>query len=130
MTSYFREKKAGPYRSRRGVILGIFKGLSNYWDFPVFWLRFLAVLLLFCTGFWPVVGLYLLAGIIMKPEPALAVRSDEDLEFYSSYAASRTLALSRVKRTYEQLERRLRRLEDVITSKEYNWDRRFTQNNQ
>jgi len=121
------KKRTGPFRSRSGVLLGVCKGLSEYLNFPVFWSRAIAIALLLFTGLWPVVGLYLLAALIMKPEPVLPFRDVEDHEFYSSYTTSRTLALQRLKRTYDNLNRRLRRMEDIITSKDYDWNRRFNQ---
>jgi len=124
---YFQEERSGPFRSRSGVLLGVCKGLADYFNFPVFWARAIAVALLLFTGFWPVIGLYLLAALIMKPEPVLPFRDAEDHEFYSSYTTSRSLALQRLKRTYDHLDRRLRRMEDIITSKDYDWDRRFNQ---
>ena len=48
-----------------------------------------------------------------------------DEEFYSSYAASKTMALSRLKKRFDQLERRARRIENVITDREYEWDERL-----
>jgi len=117
----------GLFRSRSGVLLGVCKGLAEYFNFPVFWCRAIAVAFLLFTGFWPVVGLYLLAALIMKPAPVLPFRDVEDHEFYSSYTTSRTLALQRLKHTYDNLNRRLLRMEDIITSKDYDWDRRFNQ---
>ena len=61
----------------------------------------------------------------MKPEPVLPLQSDEDSEFYNSYTSSRSMALNRLKRTYDSLDRRLQRMENVVTSKEYDWDRRL-----
>ena len=34
------------------------------------------------------------------------------------------MALGRLKRTYDTLERRLRRMEDVVTSRDFDWDQR------
>lgn len=115
----------GLYKSRSGVIFGVCKGLAEYFNFSVFWTRAAAVALLVFTGLWPIVGIYLLAALLMKPEPAIPFENESDQEFYNSYSSSRSAAVNRVKRTYEQLERRLKRLEDVVTAKEYDWDRRF-----
>jgi phage shock protein C len=113
------------YRSRSGMILGVCKGLARYLDISLFWTRFLAVLLLFFTGFWPMLGIYLLAGFLLKPEPVLAVGSDEENDFYQAYARSKNEGLSRIKNKFQRLDKRIRRLEDVVTSREFDWDRRF-----
>lgn len=121
-----RERK-GLYRSRSGVILGVCKGLAEYFDLSVFWTRVVAVGFLIFTGLWPIVGLYLLAALLMKPEPMVKFRDDGDQEFYNSYTTSRRMAIRRLKRTYENLDRRLRRMEDSVTTKEFDWERRFHQ---
>jgi phage shock protein C len=115
----------GLYRSRQGVILGVCRGIADYFDFSVIWIRIIVVFLLIMTGIWPVAGLYFIAALIMKPEPVIPLSSDDEREFYDSYTHSRHHAVSRLKRRFERLERRIRRMEDVVTSKEYDWDRRF-----
>ena len=115
----------GLYRSRRGVILGGCRGIADYFDFSVIWIRIIAVFLLIMTGIWPMAGLYFLAALIMKPAPVIPINSDDEQEFYDSYTHSRHHAVNRLKRRFERLERRIRRMEDVVTSKEYDWDRRF-----
>ncbi|MBW2092618.1 MAG: envelope stress response membrane protein PspC [Deltaproteobacteria bacterium] len=117
--------RRGPYRSRHGILLGVCQGLADYFNFSVFWTRVIVVGLLIFTGFWPVAGLYLLAGLLMKPEPVIPFDSDEDQEFYDSFTRSRGMALRRVKRAYDNLNRRLQRMEDIVTTKEFNWDQRF-----
>lgn len=121
------ETRTGPYRSRTGVILGVIKGLAEYFNLSVFWCRVVAVGFLFFTGVWPIVGLYLLAALLIKQEPMVEFSDDTDQEFYNSYTSSRKMAVKRLKRTYDRLEKRLRRLEDRVTGKEYDWDRRFNQ---
>lgn len=113
------------YRSRDGMILGVCKGLARFLDISVFWTRFAAVLLLIFTGFWPVTGIYLLAGFLLKPEPVLPLNTDEENDFYHVYAQSRKEGVARVKTKFERLEKRIRRLEDVITSREFDWDQRL-----
>ncbi len=113
------------YRSRRGWILGVCRGIAEARDIPVFWVRAIAVILVFVTSVWPALLLYLVAALLLKPEPVLRLNSDEDLEFYNSYSASRKMALMRLKRTFDNLDRRIQRMETTITAREYDWDRRF-----
>ena len=116
------------YRSRNGMILGVCKGLAEYFDFPVFWKRVIAVVLLFVSGIWPLVIVYFAAALLMKPEPILPLETEDEQEFYNSYASSRRMALHRLKRTYDNLDRRIRRMEDIVTNREYDWERRLHQN--
>ena len=116
-----------PYRARDGAIFGVCKGLARYAGFSIFWTRFVAVLLLFFGGIWPVLGIYLLAALLMKPEPVLPPRSAEEHEFYTSYVTSRKMALQRLKRTFDHLDRRIQRLENIVTAPSYNWEERLHQ---
>lgn len=125
MNRFERVFRGGLHRSRNGVILGVCRGVAEYFDFSVFWVRALAVLLLLLSGFWPITGIYFIAALLMKPEPAIPIHSDDEQEFYDSYVSRRKGAVDRLKRRYENLERRIRRMEHTVTSKEYDWDSRL-----
>lgn len=113
------------YRSRRGMIFGVCRGLADYSGVPAFWIRLAAVVILLGTGFFPAIAGYVVIAIVMKPEPALPFTSAEDEEFYGSYTSSRSAALQRLKRTMDRLDSRIRRMENVVTSREYDWERRL-----
>ena len=115
------------YRSRSGIFLGVIKGVANYFDFSVFWARVLTIVaILFFLGFW-FPFLYLGAAFLMKPEPVIPLETEDDREFYSSFTSERRLALSRLKRTFESIDRRIRRMETIVTDREYDWDRRLNE---
>ena len=113
------------YRSRSGWLLGVCKGLAAFLDVPVFWVRAGVVVLTPFTGVWPMLVGYMLAGLFIRLEPVLTPDSDEERTLYNEYAASRKSALERVKRRFDRLDRRIRRLEDHVTSREYDFDRRL-----
>lgn len=113
------------YRSRHGMIFGVCQGLSDYSGISTFWIRLAAVIILLGTWFFPAIAAYVLIAIIMKPEPAVPFASAEDEEFYGSYTSSRRAALQRLKRTMDRLDSRIRRMENVVTSREYDWERRL-----
>jgi phage shock protein C len=113
------------YRSRRGWIFGVCQGLSEYADISVFWVRFAAFIALLFTGFWPMVLIYIVAAIFLKPAPVIEFTNDEDWDFYQTYTADRKRALLRLKKRCEVLDRRTRRMENIVTKREYDWDRRF-----
>jgi phage shock protein C len=117
--------RRGVYRSRNGAIFGVCRGLAEYFDFSVFWVRFIAVALLLLTGLWPAMVLYILAALVMKKEPAIPVSSVDEQMFYDDLSQSRHAATRRLKRRYEGLDNRIRRMEDIVTSREYDWERRF-----
>jgi phage shock protein C len=115
----------GLYRSRKGVLFGVCRGLADYFDLKVVWIRMLAVVLLIMTGLWPMTGIYLVAALVMKPEPVRPIHNDDEREFYHSYVHSPEGAAQRIRRRAQDLERRIRRLEDSVTSREFDWDRRI-----
>lgn len=125
MSRLERVFRGGLYRSRNGVILGVIRGIAEYFDFSVFWARVIAVILLFFSGFWPITALYFIAALLMKPEPVLPLHSEDEEEFYDSYVHSRKGAVDRIKRRYDNLERRIRRMEHAVTSREYDWEQRL-----
>jgi len=117
--------RGGLYRSRDGIILGVCRGIAEYFDFSVFWARAVALILLLFTGFWPIMGLYFVAALLMKPEPVLPIHTDEEQEFYESYVHSRRGATDRLRRRFSNLERRIQRMEHFVTSREFDWEHRL-----
>lgn len=113
------------YRARDGKLMGVCKGLAQHFGMSVFWVRVLFVAAALFTGFWPVVGLYVLAGLVMKPRPVLQPADAGERDFYGSYVSSRGEALRRLKEKFDRLEGRIRRMEDVVTRRDFDWDRRF-----
>ncbi len=117
--------RGGPHRSRRGLVMGVCRGLAEHFDFSVFWVRAITVMLLILSGFWPVFILYFVAVLVMKPEPVVSISNDDEQEFYDSYVHSREGAVARLKRRYESLNRRIQRIEDAVTAREFDWDRKI-----
>ena len=117
--------RVGLYRSRNGVILGVCRGFADYFDFSIFWARAIAIIFFLISGIWPAIGLYLIAALVMKPEPVIPIETEAEQEFYDSYTHSSHLAAQRLKRRYENLERRIQRMEHIVTTREFDWDNRL-----
>ena len=128
MSNYNRMGRRGLYRSRNGVILGVCRGVSDYFDFSVFWIRAIAVLLFIFTGFWPIVGIYILAALLMKTNPAEPAATAGNRNCGVRNRCSRNEAAERLKRKWRYLEKRIRRMEDKVTSREYDWNSRYHSN--
>jgi len=126
MRRFYRRNKRGPYRSRNGAILGVCRGIAEYFDFNVFWVRTIAVVVLFLSGLWPIVAIYIVASLLMKPEPVRPFESEAERDFYDSYIHSRESAARRLKRRFANLDRRVRRMEDTVTGPEFDWERRMS----
>ena len=113
------------HRSRNGVILGVCRGVADYFDFSVFWARAIAVGLLIFTHFGLVIGLYLLAALLMKSEPAIPFRTGPKHGYDSRYTNAKHDTFNRLKRKWQRLEKRIRKMEDKVTSREFDWINRF-----
>lgn len=124
MTRYYN-KQGGIYRARDGVFLGVCKGVAEYFDFSAFWVRMALVIVFIFSGFWPAIGIYLVAAFFMRPEPVKPIGSEEEQEFYDSYVHSPRSAAQRLKKKFQDLDRRIRRMEDKVTGREYEWEKRF-----
>lgn len=125
MRRFKKRTDRGLYRSRNGVIAGVCRGLAEYFDFSVFWLRTMVVIIFLLSGIWPVVALYFLAMLLMKPEPVRPFSSPGEEEFYDSYVRSPQGAASRLRQRFERLDRRIRRMEDTVTSRDFDWERKM-----
>jgi phage shock protein C len=112
---------SGFYRSRNGIFMGVCRGFAEHFDISVFWTRMIVLILFLFTGFWPVGVMYIVAGLIFKVEPVVPFHTEHDHEFYNSYTQSRESAIQRVKKKFENIERRIQRMEHTVTSKEFDW---------
>ncbi len=125
MSIYNRMPKRGLYRSRSGVILGVCRGVGDYFDISVFWIRAVVVVLLIFTGLWPVMGIYILAALLMKSEPVVDAGNAPEKKVGGRDRRRATDAAARLRGKWKHLEKRIRRMEDKVTSREYDWNSRF-----
>lgn len=116
--------EGGPYRSRKGSVFGVCRGLAEHFDFNVTAMRVLWVIGGVTLTF-PVVLIYIILAFALKPEPVIPLESADDAEFYASFTASKSMALHRLKRTYDNLDRRIQRMESIVTDRGYDWDNRL-----
>ncbi len=123
--NYQRNCEYGLYRARNGMILGVCKGLSNATRIPLWLVRTLFVLFAIFTSGFPVVFIYLIMAIIMRPEPVVPFQSDEEVEFYNTHGDTRRSAIERMRAILSKLDRRVQRLENAVTDPEKDWERRF-----
>lgn len=115
------------YRSRNGKVFGVFQGIADATGLDAFWMRFIFVIFLLLTGIFPLIPLYILAALLMRPRP-LAELNDEEEEFYNSMTTNRTLAVRRLSSKLDALDRRARRIEDIAKARGYDWDQRMKEN--
>lgn len=125
MSRYNSISRRGLYRSRDGIILGVCRGVADYFNFPVFWIRAMVVAVVIFSGLWPIIGLYILAALLMKSEPGVPGRRRSKENSYCRYNRSRHDTAERFKRKWRHLEKRIRSMEDKVTSRKFDWNSRF-----
>lgn len=119
------ERKGGPYRSTNQMVSGVCAGLAEHFGIAPFWARIGAVVLFFVAGPWPTLSLYIVASILMKPSPALPFRSEGEQDFYDAYTRAPKYTVHHIYEKFQNIERRVRRMEDSVTTRAYEWDRKF-----
>ena len=102
--------------------MGVCRGLSEFFNFNVFWMRVIVLLLFLLTGFWPVGVIYIVVGLLLKVEPVTPLRDEKEEEFYHTYTHSKQSAVQRIKRKFDNIERRIQRMEHTVTSREFDWE--------
>ena len=112
---------SGLYRSRRGLFMGVCRGIAEHFHFSVFWMRVIVFALFLFTGFWPVGVMYIVAGLLLRLEPVIPLENETDQEFYHTYTSSRSAAIQRIKRKFENIDRRIQRMEHTVTSREFDF---------
>jgi len=109
------------YKSRQGLFMGVCRGIAEHFHLSVFWTRAVVFGLFLFTGFWPVGVMYIVAGLLLSPEPVVPLETESDQEFYNSYTSSRSAAIQRIKRKFENIDRRIQRMEHTVTSREFDF---------
>ena len=140
------------YRSSNGKMLGVFSGVAESLGYPVCRTRWIGVAILVvlawklgASGLWvtAMVGgfFYMLLALLMQPpRPAgmngAAANGDDDLippplaaRRWSSFRQESPVAprvdLAQLDRQLDSLNRRIQRMETIVTDRQYDWDRRM-----
>ena len=121
--TFFQRHKL--YRSRTNrVLFGVCGALADYFDFNPTAMRVLAALLIFLTFPFGLI-VYIVLGFVMKPAPDRSFANVEEEDFYYAVKDSPSLAIQRIRRRFEQLDKRLQRMEDIVTSRHSDLDEEF-----
>ncbi len=108
------------YRSRRGLLFGVCRGVAERLDLSVFWTRILVLIAFVATGFWPVGAAYLLAALLLKREPGAWEPDYRKYAVEAQYGAARAC-----RRAADSLDARLRRVEAAAARDVEDWDERL-----
>ncbi len=127
MAAYYSKKL---YRSRRGEIFGVCKGIADWKDLPVGPIRLAVVLIALTTAVVPVLVIYILAALVMPVEPkATEQRFYDNEDIGSRYKENRNRTVNDLKREFDNLKSKVSGMEGKIfdedRDKEKQWEKRF-----
>ena len=140
------------YRSSNGKMLGVFSGIAESLGYGVCKTRWIGVALLLilagklgADGLWvtAMVGgfFYMLLALLMQPPRPAGMRpptADEEEDLIPPPLAARRwgsfrpetpvaprVDLAQLDRQLDSLNRRIQRMETIVTDRQYDWDRRM-----
>jgi|TergutMp193P3_1026864.scaffolds.fasta_scaffold139334_2 phage shock protein C len=125
---FARLRTFGPFRAQDGFFLGVAKGLAEHFGWPTGLVRLIFVLAAILLFFWPTLVLYLGAALLMSPAPTGLLENPAERDVWLQAQLDPQAAMNSLSRRAESLEKRLRRLEDFVTSRDYAWLRRLKNN--
>jgi phage shock protein C len=108
-------------RSRRGILFGVCRGLAESLNLSVMGVRALVLIAFVVSEFWPVAIAYVIAALLMKPAPLYCIPQAERTPRHEDPPMPAGSARSR----YESLDKRLQRMESLVTDRNFDWDRRL-----
>ena len=115
MKRYSRHKNR-LYRSRKeSIFFGVCGGIAEHFGLPVLGVRIVLVILTLSGAGLFVPIIYVILGLTLKIAPEEEFESYEQEEFWNAYETSRSDALRKVHRQFQTLDKRLQRMESIVT---------------
>lgn len=119
-------KTYGPFRAKDGVIFGVARGVADHFGWSVGLVRLILILSAIFLFMWPTIIIYLIAAVIMSPAPDGRLDTQEERDIWLQTQLDPAAAMEQLARRAGAVEKRLRRLEDYVTSRDYAWSRKMT----
>ena len=101
-----------PARRRPGLLFGVCRWLADRLGIAPFWVRLAAIVTAWCTGWWPVIAIYLTVAIVLGQARAPRLRDVSGWrlpEFGAADVADLRRRCARLERRCREAESRLRR---------------------
>ena len=108
-TKFYLDKKNGKF-------MGVCAGISEYTGIDVTWVRVSAVLITI-FAFQPLIIVYLVVGMVAKPEPRDLYEDAEDAKFWQGVRQSPARSTRDVRSKFRDIDRRLAEVELYYTSR-------------
>lgn len=123
---HWSQNPLGLYRdTKHGRIAGVCAGLGLYLDISPKFIRLAAILGCVFGFFVPVVGVYMLLALLLRPMPDPLFQSPQEEQFWRSVSASPNRTTSELNNRFRSLDRRLADIEKSVTSAEFNLRQKF-----
>ncbi len=120
---YAEHTRNSLYRSRRGLLLGVCRGVADYCGIAVCWPRAAVLVAVIVIGFWPVCVCYMVTALLLK-------RAPNNWKTWHRSAMVDARAAGRGRRCYAEdtLDARLRRMRTTLGQGMDAWDARLHDN--
>lgn len=123
-----RQRRKFYLDKQNGKILGVCAGIADYFDWDVTIVRVLCVAGTIIAGGWPII-VYLVAAWMIENKPAggsydeMRASIDDTRREAEHRRPGNAWRFTDVKTRFDRVEDRLRTLENVVTSREFQMDR-------
>lgn len=108
----------------RGKLAGVCAGIGDYFGIDPWILRGVALLGLVFFTFVTIV-VYVALAIVLKPKPPRLYRDEAEAAFWRGVTTAPDRTFHALRRHFRELEARLRRIENEVTSDEFELRRKF-----
>ncbi len=128
-------------RSPRGRVFGVAAGLAEWRELPVQTVQVIVFLIILFTGFFPGAAIYLLVALCLPMQTSADI-IDEGTAYTKSYSRERNTnykyqdavyeeadekSTDELKEEYENLKKKVEKMEEQMFDKEKDWDERFNE---
>lgn len=108
---------------RDGKVMGVCAGIADYFDMRPFVIRVLVVLGMLVGAFAPILIGYFVLGIVLEPKPSELYNDPQEDEFWRKVRTQPDYTSADLKKRFQDIERRTRRMEAYMTSRKFRLDR-------
>jgi len=123
---HWSQNPMGLYRDvERGKIAGVCAGLGAYLTIQPKYIRIAAVLGCVFGFFVPIVVVYGVLAILLKPRPNTQFGSESEERFWRTMSVSPNRTAGDLHARFKTLDRRLADIETKVTSEEFNLRQKF-----
>jgi len=123
---HWSQNPLGLYRdTQRGKVAGVCAGLGLYLDIRPKFIRLAAILGCVFGFFIPILAVYILLAILLRPMPNPLFQTPSEEQFWRTVSASPNRMTTDLKSRFRSLDRRLSDIETKVTSDEFDLRQKF-----